>query len=614
MLYEISGATVSAGGRQILSRIDFAIKGKEKIGIVGANGAGKTTLLNLIAGHISPDRDDKLQNPCIRTARAVTIEMLSQTRQADLLRTAEEILHEGCPSDDRYSREQYEYEMEYDRLFTGLGFKKEQKTKKLCEFSGGEQTKIALIRLLLDKPDILLLDEPTNHLDLTTTAWLEDYLRDYPNAVVMVSHDRYFLDQTVSVIYEVHNGKLTRYSGNYSAFREQKQKAKEAESKAYTRQQEEIKRLNDLISTFRTRPRKAAFARSRKSILERMEKLEKPEEDTVYRFTEDIEPLVRPGKWMLDAKDLTIGYDKALLTLSLRVRTGQKIGIIGSNGAGKTTFLKTAAGLLPPFKGKCILSERASVGYFDQQAADLKSSKPVADHFHDLFPALTEKEMRQILGHYLFGGRDAQKRVSDLSGGEKARLLLAELLESRPNLLLLDEPTNHMDINAKETLESAFRSYKGTILFVSHDRYFIRQVADSLLLFEDDRVLYYPFGYDHYLEKKKKGNTSSMMGMVNSEEQRLIEGLRAVPEKEKGMLREIKTEDAYRDWQLRLASEDLKEAENRIQLLIEERESIFAPCEEEFWSVYEKAEQQITAAMEKWTAACINWAEKYGLL
>ena len=634
MLYEISGGTVSAGGRQILSHIDFAIRGKEKIGIVGANGAGKTTLLNLIAGNLEPDRDDKLQAPCIRTSRAVTIKMLSQTRQADLDRTVEEILHEGCPFEDQYSREKYEYEIEYDRLFTGLGFKKEQKEKKLREFSGGEQTKISLIRLLLDKPDILLLDEPTNHLDLDTTAWLEGYMKEYPNAMVMVSHDRFFLDQTVSVIYEVHHGKLTRYAGNYSAFRVQKQKDLEAQSRAYIRQQEEIRRLNDLIRTFKTKPRKAAFARSRKSILERMEKIEKPEEENFYRFTKDIEPLIRPGKWMLEAKDLTVGYDKAILTLSLRVRAGQKIGIIGSNGAGKTTFLKTAAGILPPMKGKCILSDRAAVGYFDQQAAELVSDKTVAEHFHNLFPVLTEKDLRQILGHYLFAGRDAMKKVSDLSGGEKARLLLAELLESRPNLLLLDEPTNHMDIHAKETLESAFQSYKGTILFVSHDRYFIRQVADALLIFEEDGVLYYPFDYDHYLERKGRGKSVSMTGMLRSEDQRLIEGLRAVPEKEKGMLREIRTAEAERDWLLRLASEDLAEAESRMRSLWEESQTLASlssagkdsvsadggsdgmlevPPEEEIWSVQRAVEEQMDDACKTWTEACIRWAEKYGL-
>ena len=613
MQYQISDGTVSAGGQQILSHIDFEIKGKEKIGVVGRNGAGKTTLLRLIAGELELDRDDKREGPGIHTDRRLFRMLLSQTQEKELDKTVEELILEYCPKEERFSRERYEFELEYDRIFTGLGFEKKDKGKKLGDFSGGEQTKISLIRLLLDKPDILLLDEPTNHLDLEATAWLEDYLKDYPNAVIMVSHDRYFLDQTVSVIYEVHNKKLTRYSGNYSAYREQRQKAREAQSRAYVRQQEEIKRLNDLISTFKTRPRKAAFARSRKSILERMEKIEKPEEDTIYRFTEDIVPLVRPGKWMLDAKELTIGYDRALLTLSLRVRTGQKIGIIGSNGAGKTTFLKTAAGLLPPYKGKCILSERASIGYFDQQAADLKSDKSVAEHFHDLFPVLTEKELRQILGHYLFGGRDAAKRVSDLSGGEKGRLLLAELLESRPNLLLLDEPTNHMDISAKETLESAFQSYKGTILFVSHDRYFIRQVADSLLLFEDDRVLYYPFNYDHYLERKNKGKDVSMTGMVTAEDERLIEGLRAVPEKEKGMLREIKTEDAYRDWVLRLAAEDMQEAEEAVRLLTEERENISASSLEEIWEVFDRTGEKIEAAVEKWTASCISWAEKYGL-
>lgn len=558
MLYEIADGTVTAGGETVLSHIHFEIKGKEKIGVVGRNGAGKTTLLRLIAGELTPDRDDKRQGSAIRTARRVTIGMLTQTQEKDAEKTIDDILMESCPVDDPASKEYFDYRAEYDRIFSGFGFAKEDKRKKLSDFSGGEQTRIALIRLLLQKPDILLLDEPTNHLDLKATAWLEEYMRSYDRAAVFVSHDRFFLDRVVDVVYDLQNGRLKRYPGSYSHFREQKRKEIAAAKKAWESQQKEAARLEELIEKFKHKPRKAAFARSRKTILERMEKLPKPDEDDVHIFTGEIEPLIPSNKWPLQTKDLQIGYDKTLLTLTLRVRRGQKIGIIGDNGAGKTTFLKTVAGFLSPLKGECALGERTTIGYFDQNSAAIESDKTVAEHFHCLFPALTEKEARQILGAYLFPGRKAQEKVDSLSGGEKARLVLAELLNARPNLLLLDEPTNHMDIQAKETLESAFKAYTGTILFVSHDRYFIRQVADAILVFEDGRAMYYPFGYEHYLDRvqRSKETGESMTALLRAEDQALLEGMRNVPEKERHRLKEYSTEELTRDWEYRLAAEE----------------------------------------------------------
>ena len=616
MLYQITDGTVSAGGRQILSHIHFEIKGKEKIGIVGKNGAGKTTLLRLIAGELSLDRDDKRQCPGIASSRKLTIGMLSQTQEEDKDKTVEEILLENCPSLDRYSQERFAWEMEYDRLFTGFGFSLDQKNRTLSSFSGGEQTRIALIRLLLQKPDILLLDEPTNHLDLKAVDWLEKYMRQYDKAVVFVSHDRFFLDQVTEVIYELRNGVLYRYAGNYTAFRNRKQKETEEARKAYARQQQEIQRLNELIERFRHKPRKAAFARSRKTILERMEKIEKPEEDDAHLFTGDITPLVAPNKWILEAKELQIGYDRPLAQLSLRIRSGQKIGIIGDNGAGKTTLLKTIAGYLSPLKGECRLGERTTIGYFDQQSAGLVSEKTILEHYQALFPVLTEKEVRQTLAAYLFRGKDASKRVSDLSGGEKARLCLAELLGSRPNLLLLDEPTNHMDIPAKETLESAFRSYTGTILFVSHDRYFIRQVADAILVMDGDRVMYYPFGYDHYLERKDKGEGQSLTALLRSEDQAMLESFRSVPEKEKGRLREIGTEEAYRDWRYRLAKEDLEEAETAAREALEKAEEdrleewkAWAEGRTDMEASEDITEDILKTVLNRWTEACITIAE-----
>ena len=570
MLYQITDGTVSAGGHVILSHVDFEIKGNEKIALVGRNGAGKTTLLRLIAGELSLDRDDKRQGLGVTRSRQLTVGMLRQHAFSDREQTVEEILLAACPFRDTFARERFEYEQEYDRIFTGFGFSRADKHKKIGDFSGGEQTKIALIRLLLEKPDILLLDEPTNHLDIATIQWLEQYLKRYEHAVVLVSHDRFFLDQVAEAVVEVSDGKLTRYAGNYSEYRAEKRKRIERQRKAWERQKEEEDRLNGVIERFRHKPTKASFARAKKKQLERMERVEKPVEDDVHLFTGDIEPLISGSKWVFEAAHLKIGYDRALLEITLRIRRGQKIGILGANGAGKSTFLKTVAGLLQPFQEKdqsverrCVLGNNITIGYFDQHSAEIQSEKSVAEHFHDLFPSMTEKEVRNILGMYLFPGKLASRRVSDLSGGEKARLVLAELLQSRPNFLVLDEPTNHMDVQAKETLESAFQAYKGTILFVSHDRYFIRQVARSVLIFEENGPMYYPFGYEHYLEKKQKAEEygEELSAQVKAEDAALLEGMRAVPKAERHRLREFSTEEAYADWKLRLVYEKLEPEE-----------------------------------------------------
>ena len=450
-------------------------------------------------------------------------------------------------------------------------------------------------------------------------------MKTYEKAVVFVSHDRFFLDQVVDVVYELCNGTLKRYPGNYTNYRMQKRKDLAEAKKAYERQQQELERLNELVERFKHKPKKAAFARSRKTIIDRMERMEKPMEDEVHIFTGDMVPKTLSGKWVVEAEHLKIGYDKPLLELSLRIKRGQKIGIVGDNGAGKTTFLKTVAGLLNPLEGKCTLGNRVEIGYFDQQAAAISSEKQVVEHFHDLFPALTEKEVRQTLGAYLFGGKAASAKVSTLSGGEKARLVLAELLYRCPNLLLLDEPTNHMDIQAKETLESAFQTYKGTILFVSHDRYFIRQVADAILVFDGDSVMYYPFGYDHYLERKKKEKYADPAALLQAEEHALISGLRAVPKAEKHRLREISTDEAYLDWQLRLAAEQMEDARNKTALLwkkwcgkkefLEEKmwkesaENLALELPQEEKKELSELEVSLNEAWDAWTDTCLAWKE-----
>lgn len=595
MLYQILNGTVSVGGNTILDHIDFEIREKEKIAIVGANGTGKTTLLRLISGELELDRDDKRNTPGVKTSRNVTVGMLRQSNIADASKTIEEILLEGCPERDSFSKERFAYEMEYDRLFTGFGFEKSDKKKLFMEFSGGEQTKIGLIRLLLEKPDILLLDEPTNHLDIETMEWLEDYMKIYPNAVVFVSHDRFFLDQVVTAVYELDRKKLRRYAGNYTQYRQQKAKDIKQQTKAYERQQAELKRLNELIEKFKHKPSKASFARSRKSIIERMELIEKPEAEAGSFFTGAIEPEVLGPKWVYEAEHLKIGYNgRVIKELSLKLRRGQKIGIIGANGTGKTTFLKTVAGELPAVDGKGNLGNNVLLAYYDQQTASIQSEDTVLKHFHDLYPAMTEKEVRNTLGMYLFSGQDAAKKVSNLSGGEKARLMLVELITGRPNLMVLDEPTNHMDVKAKETLESVFKAYTGTMLFVSHDRYFISQLADAILVFEADRVMYYPFGYEHYLNHCRRDDGEDISALMEAENQALVAGLRAVPKPERHRLKEINTEEAYIDWRLRLAAEPVEAAREEVdrQLLI--------------WD-----EEKLEEAVDNWTYECLKWYDVY---
>jgi ATP-binding cassette subfamily F protein 3 len=623
MLYQIKDGTVSVGGQTILSHVDFYIKEKEKIAVVGKNGAGKTTLLRLLAGELQLDRDDRRgmssgahgkETACknslgIVTSRNITIGMLRQVDSSNQDKTIEEILLESCPDRDTYSKERFDYEMEYDRLFTGFGFEKEEKSRTLGSFSGGEQTKISLIKLLLEKPDLLLLDEPTNHLDMKTVEWLEDYLINYPKAVVMVSHDRAFLDAVATGVYELENGALHRYAGNYTQYRQQKLKNLQIQRKAYERQQAEIAHNNELIDKFKHKPKKAAFARSRKTMLARMKLIEKPVEDEAHIFTGNIEPQFPGGKWVYEAKKLKIGYDgRALLELSLRIRRGQKIAVIGDNGIGKSTFLKTVAGLIPPIKGTSQLGSNLLVGYFDQQSALIDSEKTVRDHFHELFPALVEKELRKTLGMYLFGGANASKRISSLSGGEKSRLVLAELLTGRPNLMILDEPTNHMDIPAKETLESAFKAYTGTMLFVSHDRYFIKQVADAILVFENDKVMYYPFGYDHYISRLKASKDGNLPALMQAKDAAMVEALAAVPKRERHETRQLSTEEAYLEWKLALAAEPVAKAAEEAEKVYEELCEAESELNEEN---VDKLRLQYEKVADSWTNECTKWYDIY---
>lgn len=619
MLLEIHDGTVSRNGQIVLSHFEFGIKGREKIAIVGRNGAGKTTLVEVLAGIRELDADEKHPEAGMKTARKFTTAMLTQTAVQDPDQTVEECIWEDMEASgtkvDRYSRESCGYEQRFDRIFTELGFSLTDKQKALGDFSGGEQTKIMLIRLLLSEPDVLILDEPTNHLDLTACEWLEDHLKTYPKAVVVVSHDRYFIDRTAEVVWEVTGGKLNRFPGNYSQYRREKADRYQKQLKAYEAQQAEIARLEDLIEKFKHKPRKAAFARSRKKILERMERIQKPDPDDAVIHAGEILPDKRGGKVVLECEHLKIGYQKPIRDISFRLRRGQKVGIFGANGTGKTAFLKTIAGKIQPLAGKVRIGDQIEIGYFDQMTAAISSPKPVFDWFHDQFPHLKGEEVRSALAGFLFKGPDLGKSVQNLSGGEKARLVLASILWQKPNFLILDEPTNNMDIPAKETLESIFRDYKGTVLFVSHDRYFLSRVADALLFFEPEEgapVLYYPFGYDHYEERKKKASNGADPAAVRTaEEQRLIEGLKQVPKGTNLWGRELPNDAAYFSWQFDLNREPREQAEAAFRVAWERAEE-FPKSEAEWdhWAELSKKRQaELKQAGETWTDLLLKWYE-----
>lgn len=532
MLYQISNGAVAFGDDVILHSIDFEIRNTEKIAIVGRNGCGKTTLLKLISGEVEMEKLDSDESAFIAKAGNPEIGYLKQIafddpdvtleqevrkcfvkmdeRKAELARAAAELEHDY--SDEKVARYTameeafkddggYYYEKEYEVMIRKFGFSDDERKKPIRDFSGGQQTKIAFIKLLLSKPDILLLDEPTNHLDVTTIEWLEGYLKSYPKAVVVVSHDRMFLDNVVDVVYEIEYGTARRYPGNYTNFIARKKENYDKQMKDHIAQQKEIERLQRMVTRFKGKPTKTSMAQSKQKAIDRMVIIEAPDKYDNKTFHANFQPEKETGNDVLYTSELAIGYDHPLSVVSLDLKRGEKLGILGGNGLGKSTFLKTIVGKIPALSGEYRFGTNVQIGYFDQQMAMYTSNKTVLDDFWDEYPNLTETEARNVLGAFLFSGEDVFKNVNMLSGGEKVRLALCKILKTRPNVLVLDEPTNHMDIVGKETLESMLKDYRGTLIFVSHDRYFVKKVATQLLVFEDGTTNLYQFGYEQYQEK-----------------------------------------------------------------------------------------------------------------
>lgn len=402
--------------------------------------------------------------------------------------TNEKLIKEYTESLEIYKlNDGYTYKKEYETAIKKFGFSEEDKNKKISEFSGGQKTKIAFLKLLLSKPDILLLDEPTNHLDITTIEWLEEYLKSYPKAAVIVSHDRMFLDKIVNKVYEIEYAVLTEYSGNYSFYEKQKRINYEKGLKDYEYQQAEIKRLRAIADRFRYKPSKAKMALSKLKKIEQMNIIEEPNRYDLRTFHANFNMLEQSGELVLSAKKLQFGYNNPLGEVSFELYKGQKLGIIGENGIGKSTLLKTLMGYIPKISGEYEYGYHVNKEYFDQQMEFLNLSNTIFDEFSEEFPRLLANEVRNSLGAFLFSGEDVFKEINVLSGGEKVRLQLCKIFKKKPNLLLLDEPTNHMDIIGKESLENILKEYKGTLIFVSHDRYFVNKIADSILAFEENR-------------------------------------------------------------------------------------------------------------------------------
>ncbi len=524
-------------GEPILSDINLNITTNSRIGLVGRNGCGKTTLLRLLCGELSlanVESDGGFMaisgNPQIgalnqMTFRDDSVSLVEEIRSAyeyilklkAELDDAEQKMAASATEDnikrytdllDTFTREGgFYFEKEYEAAIKKFGFTDSQKHRPLSEFSGGQRTKIAFLKLLLSKPDLLLLDEPTNHLDIEAVSWLEDYIKNYKKAVLIVSHDRMFLDNTVNEIYEIEHGKTTRYIGNYSQFVKQKKLQRDQQAKDFEAQQKEIARIQATADRFRYKATKAAMAQSKLKSIERMEKIDAPDSYDNRTFKATLEPTVQSAKEVLTVSNLTIGFDNPLATLSFNVYRGDRVGIIGGNGKGKSTLVKTLVGKIPALSGSFSTGALVNAGYFDQQLAQIQGSETILDNMLSTFPSMNDFEARSALGAFLFSGEDVFKTIDMLSGGERVRLALCKLFRKSPNLLILDEPTNHMDIISKETLEDILASYSGTLIFVSHDRYFVKKLADRLITFENDGATVWDFGYDEYMLRQEKQQT-----------------------------------------------------------------------------------------------------------
>ncbi|MEJ7190098.1 ABC-F type ribosomal protection protein [Staphylococcus warneri] len=593
ILLQLNDISKSFDGEDIFTNVDFEVKTGERIGVVGRNGAGKSTLMKIIAGvedydsgHISKIKNLKmgyLTQQMTLDSNATVFEEMSKPfehiKNMELLIKQETdwlAAHADAYDTPTYQAhmekyeslsnqfeqlEGYQYDSKIKTVLHGLNFNEDDFNKPINDFSGGQKTRLSLAQMLLNEPDLLLLDEPTNHLDLETTKWLEDYLRYFKGAIVIISHDRYFLDKIVTQVYDVALGSVKRYIGNYEQFIQQRDKYYEKRMQEYEKQQEEIKRLETFVEKNITRASTSGMAKSRRKTLEKIQRIDKPMIDArsaniQFGFDRNT------GNDVMHIKQLEIGYGDTPITkpINMEVSKGDHIAIIGPNGVGKTTLIKTIAQRQRQLGGEVTFGANLKIGYYDQKQAEFKSNKTILDYVWDQYPNMNEKDIRAVLGRFLFVQDDVKKIINDLSGGEKARLQLALLMLQRDNVLILDEPTNHLDIDSKEMLEQALEHFAGTIIFVSHDRYFINQLANKVFDLDHDGGKMYLGDYQYYIEKTEEA--AALKAKAESE----IESTNNPSTKQRST-------SSYENQKQR------RREQRKIEREIEQREAIIESCE-----------------------------------
>ncbi|MDC2867823.1 ABC-F family ATP-binding cassette domain-containing protein [Bacillus sp. BP-3] len=635
ILLQVNNLSKLFAAEVILSNIKLEVQTRDRIALVGRNGAGKSTLLKIIAGELSHDGGEIIkpkdvsigylaQHTGLETSLTIWDEMLTvflhlQRMEKELRRLEQEMGKEENFTNEtiyekllaEYDRLQldykneggYQYEADIRSVLSGLGFPPETHGTTISTLSGGQKTRLALGKLLLTKPDLLILDEPTNHLDIDTLTWLEQYLQGYPGAILIVSHDRYFLDRLVTQVYEISNKQSRKYTGNYSKYLDLKAALYEQEMKRYEKQQEEVTKLQDFIQKNIARASTTKRAQSRRKQLDRMELMDKPIGDTKSAsFHFDIDK--QSGNDVLQVRDVTIGYENEPIIQNIRFQLtrGDSVALVGPNGIGKSTLLKSLVDKLRPLNGTISFGSNVSIGYYDQEQANLTSSKRVLDELWDDYPMQPEKEIRTVLGNFLFSGDDVLKPVSSLSGGQKARLALAKLMMQKSNVLILDEPTNHLDLSSKEILENALIDFPGTILFVSHDRYFINRIATKVIELSQSGAEEYLGDYDYYIEKKNEMLERAELEdhETNKPVQKQVaqEKLNYIEEKER------KKQERQRMRRIEELEEKIAAIEEKIMALEEQL------CLPEVYADYERAsditaekqtlQEQLEVCMEEW--------------
>ena len=622
----IEDGKIEFGGETLIEHINFDLNNNDKVAIIGKNGCGKTSLLKVIQGDLDLTFDVSNQDGYINKSNDFTLGYLKQISFSNENLTLEETMLE-CYKDilaleeklrkleeklqndtsektiNDYSKTHemfenlggYYYQKEYNTVLKKFGFEQDSFSKPISSFSGGERTKIAFVKLLLSKPDLLLLDEPTNHLDIEAIEWLEYYLKNYKKAFVVVSHDREFINKVAETVYEVEYKQLYKYTGNYDNYLKQKETRYKTLEKLYTEQQKEIEQTETLINRFRYKATKAKMVQERIKQLDKLERIEEPRKADKKTFKMDINPVSESGKEVLHINELEFGYTKPFGRVNLTVLKGQKLAVIGENGTGKSTLLKTIMGQIEPLFGSVKYGFNVKVGYFDQQVATKVSDDTILEDYMKTYPFLTNQEARKDLGAFMFSGTDVDKKLNVLSGGEVVRLGLCKILKMKPNFLILDEPTNHMDIVSKETIEKMLKGYKGTIIFVSHDRYFVRKISDSLLVLEDGEATYYPYGYNQYMAKKedkkyevrvevkeeKKVKISKDKNSLKKEIAKIEKEITEHEERIKEINEQFELEEIYSDFmKTRELEDEVENLDDELQILMRKWEELLTALEE----------------------------------